>query len=122
MKRIFAHALRKFGVVDFDLLVRRAETFPADEAIRSGEVVFVIDGGIQKWACLKCPGGCGTTIPLSLSPTRRPRWSIVADWLQRPTVKPSVHQQNACGCHFWIRRGRIEWCEGGRPNERHGRG
>ena len=102
MKRIFAHVLKKFGAVDFDLLVRRAKAFPAEEAIRSGEVVFVIDGGVQKWACLKCPGGCGTMIPLSLSPARRPRWSIVSDWLQRPTPdrrSPSQQWRRQVRCY-----------------------
>jgi len=76
-----------------------------------------LTSGVDKWACLNCPGGCGKTINLALNPTRRPRWSVETDIWQQPTVQPSVHQLNECGCHFWIKSGRIEWCKGGRPHE-----
>ena len=51
---------------------------------------------------------------LSLSEKRRPRWSVTVDALGRPTVTPSVHVLNGCRCHFWIRRGAIDWV-GGKP-------
>ncbi|WP_420877533.1 DUF6527 family protein [Roseibium polysiphoniae] len=52
-------------------------------------------------ACLTCPDGCGRTINLSLNPTRRSRCSVVGDFWTRPTVQPSVHQINDCGCQFF---------------------
>lgn len=115
VKKLIARALRRFGFIEFDLLANRARSYPAEPDLRPGEIVHVVDGGVEKWACLKCPGGCGATIPLSLSQKRRPRWEIALDWFGRPTVTPSVHQQNDCGCHFWIRQGRIDWCKDGRP-------
>lgn len=115
MRRWLAGVLRSLGIVRFDLLARSVDSQPSDEEIAAGEVVVVESGGVRKWACLKCPGGCGMKIALSLNPKRRPRWQIARDWLGRPTVAPSVHQQNECGCHFWIREGRVEWCPGGRP-------
>jgi len=63
-----------------------------------------------KWACLRCPGGCGEILLLSLNPTGRPRWTAAIDWLGRPTVQPSVKQLDGCRCHFWIRCGMVEWC------------
>ncbi len=115
IKRLIAKTLRRLGIIQFELLARKAQSYPSELKLNPGEIVHVVDGGIEKWACLKCPGGCGTIIPLSLSQGRRPRWEIALDWLGRPTVKPSVHQQNHCGCHFWIRQGHIEWCADGRP-------
>ena len=112
---IITKILRVVGLVRYDLLVRRASTFPTEDDIRPGEMVHVVDGGIDKWACFRCPGGCGAMIPLSLNPKRRPRWAVATDWFQRPSLSPSVHQRNDCGCHFWVRRGRIDWCEDGRP-------
>ncbi|WP_425507373.1 DUF6527 family protein [Thermomonas brevis] len=75
-----------------------------------GQLWLVVDGGVKKWACLSCPGGCGVQISLSLNPDRRPRWSVESDFWGRPTVSPSIHQQKQCRCHFWIRKGLIEWC------------
>lgn len=115
MKKLIAKALRRLGIIEFDVLASKARSYPSETDLRPGEIVHVVDGGIEKWACLRCPGGCGAMIPLSLSQKRRPRWEIALDWFGRPTVKPSVHQQNDCGCHFWIRQGRIDWCKDGRP-------
>ncbi|WP_094538716.1 DUF6527 family protein [Brucella grignonensis] len=115
MKSFVAKLLKSAGLLRFDLLVRSSATFPGPEGVPKGQLCLVRDGDVEKWACLTCPGGCGRAINLSLNPTRRPRWSVVGDFWQRPTVQPSVHQINDCGCHFWIKEGRIDWCEGGRP-------
>lgn len=117
MRQWLAHLLRALGLLRFDLLARYVERHPSDGEIANGEVVIVESDGVRKWACFKCPGGCGTRISLSLNPNRRPRWSIVRDWFGRPSVSPSVHQLNECACHFWIRQGRIDWCPGGRPDQ-----
>ncbi|WCM86070.1 DUF6527 family protein [Acidovorax sp. NCPPB 3859] len=59
---------------------------------------------------MSCPGGCGVQISLSLNPDRRPRWSVEKDFWGRPTVSPSIHQHRSCSCHFWVKKGLIEWC------------
>ncbi|WP_254658596.1 DUF6527 family protein [Phaeobacter inhibens] len=82
-----------------------------------GQLTLVKSGDIKKWACLRCPGGCGEVISLSLNPNQRPRWLVSEDFWLRPTIHPSVHQKNECGCHFWIKKGRITWCRGGRPSK-----
>lgn len=117
MGRFFAKFLSWAKFINFDLLIRRSETFPLNKNLRSDDLIFVVDGNIEKWACLKCPGNCGEMISLSLNQTRRPRWNVTYDYLNRPTVKPSIHQKNDCGCHFWIIEGKIEWCKGGRPKK-----
>lgn len=115
MRHLIAKILRLFKLIKFDLLIRQCETYPNTEQIEKGELIFVVDAGIEKWACLKCPGNCGATIPLSLNPNRRPRWTVTYDRFSRPTVKPSIHQKNKCGCHFWITKGQIDWCKDGSP-------
>lgn len=80
-------------------------------AMRESEVVVISDGGNDKWACLKCPGGCGEVIRLNLSPKRRPCWRVKQDRLARPTLEPSIWQQNECGCHFFIRSGDVLWAK-----------
>jgi hypothetical protein len=110
---LLAKALRSLGLVRYDLLARRTDAYPAPDSLADGELVVVVDGGMHKWACMRCPGGCGTVIPLSLTVRRRPRWSVTLDWLRRPTIDPSIHQTNECACHFWITGGRVRWCGGG---------
>jgi hypothetical protein len=84
---------------------------PAPQQLVPELLVVVIDNGHPKWACLRCPCGCGDKIQLSLNPRRRPRWSVRIDWLNRPTLEPSIHQLDGCRSHFWMRSGRIIWCK-----------
>lgn len=83
---------------------------PTPEVLDEGKIFIVQNGHLKKWACFRCPGGCGLKIMLSLSPNRSPKWKVRTDWLERPSIKPSIRQLNDCGCHFWIQRGRVEWC------------
>ena len=93
---------------------------PTPDTLAADQMVVVRVGRMQKWTCFRCPGGCGETINLSMSPMHEPRWIISLDWLSRPTVVPSIWQTNECGCHFRIQRGRVEWCLDGRPNHHEG--
>ena len=93
-----------------ELVVRIVERHPTPEELRDGELIVVQDGDRQKWACLRCPGGCGEKLQLTLALHRRPRWLVHLDWLRRPSVTPSVRQLNNCRCHFWIEGGRVKWC------------
>jgi len=115
MKKVFANTFRRFGWLHFDFLVQRHDALPERLPDDPGTMVFVESGLVKKWACMSCPGGCGEIISLSLNPNQRPRWTVLIDFWQRPTINPSVHQQNACGCHFWIKNGQVHWCKGGRP-------
>lgn len=112
---VVGRLLRALGLLRADLLTRVTDRVPADTEIQPGELVVVESDGTRKWACMKCPGGCGVKISLSLNTKRRPQWRIAGDWFCRPSIEPSVHQMNDCRCHFWVRRGVIEWCPDGRP-------
>lgn len=111
MKRTVALALRYLGLLSFDLLITSLGRHPGKAVVPPGELWLVEDGGIKKWACLSCPGGCGVQISLSLNPARRPCWFLESDFWGRPTVSPSIHQRRLCNCHFWIKNGTVEWCE-----------
>ncbi|MET4803607.1 DUF6527 family protein [Bradyrhizobium sp. LB11.1] len=60
---------------------------------------------------LRCPCGCGTNIELLVVQEAKPRWDISIDAKRRPTLKPSVWVQRGCRSHFWLRDGRVIWCE-----------
>jgi len=115
MKNLFAKTFRGIGLLRFDLLVKRQPTLPERVPSDQGQLVLIESSEVKKWACISCPGGCGETISLSLNPNQRPRWTVLVDFWQRPTIYPSVHQKNECGCHFWIKKGQVHWCEGGQP-------
>ncbi len=94
-----------------NVLARIVSRHPAPQQLVAELLAVVVDSGHAKWACLRCPCGCGDKIQLSLNPTRRPRWAVRIDWLGRPSVEPSIHQLDGCRSHFWIRGGRIIWCK-----------
>jgi len=99
-----------------DIGVMTVSTNPAPDSVPSLLLVLVGEGHFHKWAYLACPCGCGHPIMLSLSKTKRPAWHVGIDWLGRPTVEPSVRQTAGCYSHFWLRKGRIDWCGGtGKP-------
>lgn len=95
-------------------LARFSEQHPSVSSLAEDDFVVVRSGEFVKWACFKCPCGCGEKIALSLQKDRRPSWTVTLDWLRRPTVSPSIHQLAGCLAHFWIRRGRVEWTDGRR--------
>ena len=98
------------------LIASVQDAHPDPERLTSGRLVIVRSSGLDKWGCFRCPGGCGEKLQLSLSQQRRPRWSIAIDRFGRPCVSPSIRQTNACRCHFWIKKGRVEWCrDSGQP-------
>lgn len=84
---------------------------PDREKLLSSKVIVVGGNGFQKWAYLVCPCGCSDFIILSLSKNTRPSWSVTKDFLNRPTIYPSIRQTSGCRSHFWITKGKIEWCE-----------
>lgn len=68
--------------------------------------------GEEDWCVgLRCPCGCGRTIELLLIREAKPRWDLVVDRSGLPTLKPSVWLQDGCRSHFWVRKGRVEWCD-----------
>ena len=119
MTRYFALVFQKLGWLHFDFLVYRKPLLPAKEIDDRGQMVIVRSGAVEKWACMSCPGGCGKIISLSLNPNQSPRWTVKIDFWQRPSLHPSVHQQNECGCHFWVKQGQVRWCKNGTPNQCH---
>jgi Family of unknown function (DUF6527) len=68
--------------------------------------------GNEDWCVgMRCPCGCGETIELLLIREAKPRWDLLVDQSGRPSLKPSVWLQHGCRSHFWLRRGRVEWCD-----------
>jgi len=60
---------------------------------------------------MRCPCGCGDTIELLVIAEAKPRWDVSADREGRPTLSPSVWRKTGCRSHFWLRHGRVQWCD-----------
>lgn len=105
------HICVGLGLIDKpDLLVKLVESQPAPVQTIPG-IVYVVGGkGFRKWAVFRCPCHENEIVQLSLMPNRRPRWAVVVDFLERPTIDPSVRQLDGSCAHFWVRRGKVQWC------------
>lgn len=93
---------RRLVVVDGDSLPLR---MPRRDLVLAG------DGGEDWCVGMRCPCGCGDTIELLVIREARPRWDIAVNGDGRPSLSPSVWRQTGCRSHFWVRHGRVDWCD-----------
>ena len=68
-------------------------------------------GEPPKWAIFRCPCGTGHQIDLNLVHAGRPRWNVVFDEQNRPSLRPSVNVKAELRCHFWLTAGEVRWCQ-----------
>jgi Family of unknown function (DUF6527) len=75
------------------------------------DLVLARDDGEDWCVGFRCPCGCGQVIELLVIPEAKPRWDLRVDANGAPTLVPSVWLQRGCRSHFWLRNGRVEWCD-----------
>lgn len=69
-------------------------------------------GDGEDWCVgLRCPCGCGRRLEMMLLKEVRPRWDLTVDDRGRPTLHSSVWLREGCRAHFWVRQGKVVWCE-----------
>ena len=91
------------------LVVVDDDTLPDKLPLRN--LVLARDGD-EDWAVgLRCPCGCGQRLEMMLLKEVRPRWNLSFDRTGHVSLHPSVWLQQGCRSHFWVRAGRIVWCE-----------
>lgn len=74
-------------------------------------LVMARDSG-EEWSIgMRCPCGCGQRLEMMLLKGVKPRWSASVDCRGHVTLHPSVWLQKGCKSHFWVRSGKIVWCE-----------
>ena len=93
---------------------RKLIVVPGDElpaTLPTRDLVVARDGS-EDWSVgLRCPCGCGAKLEMMLLADVEPRWEIAVDAHGQPTLKPSVWKRDGCRSHFWVRGGRIVWCD-----------
>lgn len=60
---------------------------------------------------MRCPCGCGQRLEMMLLNEVKPRWDAKIDAQGRVTLHPSVWLRTGCRSHFWLREGKVIWCE-----------
>jgi len=66
----------------------------------------------EDWSAgLRCPCGCGQRLEMLLLKDVKPRWDISVNQRGHVSLHPSVWVREGCKSHFWVRAGKIVWCE-----------
>lgn len=73
-------------------------------------LVLLRDAGEDWCVGMRCPCGCGQRIELPLIPEAKPHWKLRLEPDCSPTLTPSVWLRDGCRSHFFVRRGKVEWC------------
>lgn len=80
------------------------------EKLPAWNLVLAREDGEDWCVGMKCPCGCGAKLELLVLPGVKPRWDIVLDD-GYPSLRPSVALRRGCRSHFWLRKGKVVWCE-----------
>jgi len=91
------------------LIVVAGDTLP--DALPARDLVLARDDD-EDWSVgMRCPCGCGQRLELMLLKEVKPRWDLTADCHGAPTLSPSVWLRKGCRSHFWLRGGKVIWCD-----------
>lgn len=91
------------------LVVIEGDTLP--KRLPFWNLVMARDGD-EDWSVgLRCPCGCGQRLEMMLLKEVKPRWDISVDQKGRVSLHPSVWLREGCKSHFWVKGGKVIWCE-----------
>lgn len=93
---------RRMRVIDGDSLPRQ---------VRGRDLILAREDDEDWCVGFRCPCGCRRIIELLVVPEAKPRWDITCDVDGHPSLYPSVWLQTGCRSHFWLRNGRVFWCD-----------
>jgi hypothetical protein len=91
-------------------LVRFARVDEFPDRLEKSKVYLAGEDDHLWGAAMICPCGCGETIELNLLKQARPCWNATEHSDGSVTLSPSVWRQKGCKSHFFVRRGKIDWC------------
>ena len=98
----------------YQFITRSFYTFVVAEELPTTlmkRAIYILYEGEYLWhASLLCPCGCGVLIHLNMIPDERPCWRYMQHWNGTVSLSPSVWRTKGCRSHFWIKHGRITWC------------
>jgi hypothetical protein len=89
------------------LKIVESDTLPAQLPFRN--LVLAREDSEDWCVGLRCPCGCGQRLEMMLLKEVKPRWDVTLD-ARGVTLHPSVWLRTGCRSHFWVREGKIIWC------------
>ena len=92
-----------------NLMIIEGDTLPSE--LPPGKIVLASENGQEVCVGMRCPCGCGYGIQLAIFNGASPRWRLSEDKRGRVTLEPSIHLKRGCRSHFWLRAGKVVWCE-----------
>lgn len=96
----------------------RTVTLADPPAIVVPATLYLVGQPTPWCAVLRCPCGCHDTIHLDLLPDSAPRWTVQVRSDGKASVRPSIWRTRACRSHFFLREGRVQWCDDPEPRAR----
>lgn len=91
------------------LKIIESDTLPARLPFRN--LVLAREDGEDWCVGLRCPCRCGQRLEMMLLKEVKPHWELTLDARGRVTLHPSVWLRTGCQSHFWVREGKIIWCD-----------
>lgn len=91
------------------LRVIEGDTLPDELPYR--DLVLARDDGDDWSVGMRCPCGCGERLEMMILKGVKPRWDINLNSRGHASLHPSVWRRTGCKSHFWVRHGRIVWCD-----------
>jgi hypothetical protein len=93
---------------------RRLQVFEGDtlpDRLPTLKLALAREGG-EDWSIgMYCPCGCGQRLELLVLVGVKPRWDYHLSKAGHVTLHPSVWVTAGCRSHFWLRHGKVIWCE-----------
>jgi hypothetical protein len=75
-------------------------------------VVYVLTEDGEAWeGKLICPCGCNAVLDLNFIADEHPCWTYRVSKGGHISLHPSVWRQVECKAHFFLRDGRVVWCD-----------
>ena len=108
-RHVWWAVLACLGIRPYPLLAERCADVP-DEPM-PGVVYIVGDSGAEWCVAFLCPCACGKLIMLNLLTSARPCWGFRVHGNGTVSLSPSVWRTVGCCSHFFVRAGRVDWCE-----------
>ncbi len=98
----------RFGPREFERVVRVSELHDVPDHLDPKSIYVAGTVKVPKWAVFICPCEHPHRVTLSLQSSHAERWRIT-DRRPGPTISPSVDVLDSRRCHFWVKRGQVQW-------------
>lgn len=109
--KLLSHLIRWLLGKESDAYRTKTVESLAPRRLDAKTIYLVGEDGYLEYVTMICPCGCGDAVHLNLLPDERPVWRIQSRPNQPITLFPSIWRTVGCRSHYWVRDGRIEWCQ-----------